>query len=291
MKIRVRGISLIELILVIIVIGIAAVSMAGFVKAQQRARNVDTSVLQMTRILQAATAYHIRNHNRWPTQVGALIENDYLDSTELCSNWTSSVNDPGCADKISYQLILPENDPEANYIMVSLTLPRESSAKDLVIEMPSAWREGKTIYAYAPSPGPDKVNSSGLLIKDIAYYKTNKDGKYKTIEDFDCPKGWKKNFAGALNMIFNYKKFSYGSYKAYNNIGWVKFQRENNAGWDEDYQGGGFRIELFVVPGSSLGGLVDAFESLLDTNKVKLYKNQMALIISYCIPPDYDPYE
>jgi prepilin-type N-terminal cleavage/methylation domain-containing protein len=124
---RLKGFTLLEMLLVLAVAASAIVLFLNFTTAQFTQQRRDRTAIQMQQILSAGLAYYVANGS-WPTSVAAL-QGSYLPSGKIVSGWggaytiTSSASSP----LFSVSVTLP-SIPEASILagMVPLgsnTLP------------------------------------------------------------------------------------------------------------------------------------------------------------------------
>lgn len=83
---RLQGLTLIEMMLVMVVIGVAVLYSMNFIRDKQRQNSIRSTAEQMNNILQAGIEYHSR-YDVWPTGIQDLINNFGLNSLDFCTSW------------------------------------------------------------------------------------------------------------------------------------------------------------------------------------------------------------
>lgn len=300
-----NGLSLIELMFVIIVMAIAALSTVQVLRQRNTNRTVDLTTFEANTIIQAAQSYYARFGKKWPQDIDEMIDKGFLSEDNRCTPWlVASPDDPGhCGSFSDYQIELPDSRSQSKYLTLKFDVTSAEVAEAIAAQVPSSLIAHSTkVYLYTPAPGPLNYDTSGLIIKNIEVIETkgddtndgsddckDKDGIYADVKKVSCPPGWSPNYAG---MFFYLKN----SLTIYNNLGSdygaidkVKLYREtdekdSNAAWNvkPDSDHWGIAIRMMTSLPYSLAGFVDGFQYRCKEHK--------ATVISYCVPPNYNPY-
>ena len=77
-----HGITLLELMLVLVIMAVFAVMGVNMMQQHMREAQLDQTSIQMQQILHAGLAYYI-NHGNWPASMSVLYNEGYLPGNEM----------------------------------------------------------------------------------------------------------------------------------------------------------------------------------------------------------------
>ena len=175
-KQSVKGLTLLEILLGIVLMGIMTLYTVEVLKKRTALRAVKDTVSQLQALLQYGVRYHARE-DEWPLNMQQLMQTGVITDLDLCSPWFGSGQDPVtsyrspiCSKKAIYYVDPnPRGTVRAKYFGVSLQLPTAKEAQRVAGLLPSAViNNSRTVTAYVSAlvqPVNDKgwLTSAGLL--------------------------------------------------------------------------------------------------------------------------------
>jgi prepilin-type N-terminal cleavage/methylation domain-containing protein len=158
------GVTLIELILVIAVIGV--LSTAGILFYQQRMQNqkIEKTVSQMEQWMQAGMAYYVRN-KAWPNNAEELMP-DYLPNGSNSSN-------PWCNTGTCYRVAPVGGFPDSSAFAVTATIQAAQGIADAIaVRLPYGVRQGEgelhSVTATVNIPlSQSKKNDADMILVNV----------------------------------------------------------------------------------------------------------------------------
>lgn len=188
-----HGFTLIEMLLVVIILGIATLYSMSFIREKQRQNDIKNTAQQMKNIIQLALEYHSR-YDEWPADANELNTNLGVENSDFCTVWPGSGNS-ACPNNTIITVapvkdVVENPDPEqlvydggrsnktktdyeerlyANFT-VSLTLPSQLRNPDAIIRsianyLPSAVVSGNSVMLYTSAriSMPQPINTYGYI--------------------------------------------------------------------------------------------------------------------------------
>jgi prepilin-type N-terminal cleavage/methylation domain-containing protein len=163
-KSSIRGFTLIEVMLVIVVLSIISVYAIKMIRTSTSTALIQKAAAQAINIQQAAMAYYVASQSPnsnltagWPSNLSVLVNNHFLPNNNvLCSPFVTSAS--GTAPCYNYAEFSNDNSLLANsaYYTLQLTVPNSDIAYALAAKLPSAWVNGNNntvVNSAIPIPG------------------------------------------------------------------------------------------------------------------------------------------
>lgn len=252
-----RGISLLEVMLVIAVSAVIVIYIASFIKNRTSQAAIQQTSSDMQRWLQASSSFYVHN-KRWPENLEVLVNAGYMTQEAKCSPWHVAGGDPGCMGRAQYQPIAAPS----RYWGIQVTTPNAKNALQLATVLPgAAVLDNNSVAAYVPLPTMPIDLGPVLAIKGIFTLQVGTDdttGKVGAlVNKSQCPPGWRWGYDLALNTFFQ----DHGA-SMINSIGVIK---------DKD------------ADDNSKPGYAFVFEDMVGVDT----HHGSATVITYCIPPGY----
>lgn len=171
-----KGITLITLLLIIAVIAVLAGISITVERQHQERLIVEKTAIEMKNLLEASVGYY-SEVGTWPEQLSALVDEEFLPETSICSPWSAKTSSSaaaaaagpeggGCKNKQEYSAKIPAGtNPGAEgaldtvvehptFFGVSIDVDNENMAKQVAGLLPSTIITNKTIVtSYVPIPG------------------------------------------------------------------------------------------------------------------------------------------
>ena len=102
-----RGVTLVEMLLVVVILGVATIYSMTFIRAKQRENEIKNTAQQLKNILQLAQEYHSR-FDVWPDSAESLQQNMGVNALDFCTSW------PGTGSSVCPNNAIIEITPETS---------------------------------------------------------------------------------------------------------------------------------------------------------------------------------
>ncbi len=317
-----RGLSLIELIFVIIIIALGALGTIQLIQQHNANQKLDKTSKTAQDILTAAQSYYIREQKKWPSSLQALIDAGYVNTSIECTPWVvqNPSNPTKCGNHSSYGIRLDSSNDLtlSKYVLLTIDTGSSKIANLVAAQTPTSIINNSQVQAIIPVPGPPNIAGS-LIIKNIEYVQSYADSSSNgqrqdsacweesnfqgtsnitSIPDSACPPGYVgANYTAGFNYLYNDNRFTQalggkgigyinliGLYTpTYNTTGDKGFGDANNwpaldsTGW------------MQKASSWNLGMMITS--TVIGRGLRNECGHHLALVISYCIPKNYDPYD
>lgn len=311
-----RGFSLVEVMFVIILLGVLALSGIKYLQSRQKSQLIEKTAIEMGNLLQAGMIYFSINE-QWPAKIEQLLasNDDLLDGMlppdAKCSPYAifnSPYNDPECGDHPAYQ-VKPSNPGDligSKYFEVSVMVPTEEIAKAIAARLPNSTINANIVYGAVSVVGSGDPDPHSLLIKTVSMQYIDEKGM--SVNKPNCPLKWTPKLSAGFAMIFNQQ----GSSRGWQNVVledddvypmkyiWLggkecptKEAKKNDYILDNDDKYVVDRLNTFTstwkIYPCVYPELKESKNLFWDKNKGRIDGRGTAIVITYCEPPGYNP--
>lgn len=156
-----RGVTLVEMLLVVVILGVATIYSMTFIRAKQRENEIKNTAQQLKNILQLAQEYHSR-FDVWPDSAESLQQNMGVNALDFCTSW------PGTGSSVCPNNAIIEITPETSSNQIKQQVGSEYGILNTISEddrLVANFKVSLTLTA----PG-NNVQTYQNLVKSIAYY-------------------------------------------------------------------------------------------------------------------------
>lgn len=200
-----HGVTLLEILLATIIIGILVVSIIAFLQNFSQSTIIKHTQQRMRHIADLAILYHL-HHDAWPNTFQDLETAGLISPIEQCSPWLGESTESPCKESKHVAFTIATSN---NQFLVKLTLDDPLKLEKIANNLANSQIEDKTLTIYTPTPQQAFPGAEIGVFRLIGYtsrtrenYSDNqrkKDGNGLTIplnSPTQCP-------PGTIPIVFN----------------------------------------------------------------------------------------